>query len=304
MASALPENTKRAYRAAWKAWVSWAEAHGVQSLPADPKMLALYVTDAAQSGLKVSTLTLRLAAIRAAHLAADLPNPTENPAVRQTMRAVRRTRTTLPEKKAPIRLAELKVIVNALPQSLTGVRDRALLLLGWAGALRRSEVVGVNVEHLRSEPSGDLKLYIPKSKTDQEGAGHLLGIPKAKDPDVCPVTALKVWCEVSGVHTGPLFRPVDRHGNVGEHRLSADAVGDIVKHATGRVDLGRDLFAGHSLRSGFATEAGAQGIEERLIARQTRHTNLEVLRGYIRDGNVLSEQNAARLAFAGAKPQG
>ena len=299
MLRGVPQNTQRAYRSAWARWEAWAEAHQTPSLPARPEALVAYVESGAQEGKKASTITLWLAAIRAAHLAAGHEHsPTEAPEVRAMMRSTRRTLGTLPDKKAPIRLEDLRLILSKLPRTMVGLRDRALLLLGWAGALRRSEVVGVDFHHLRSDPTtGGLKLTIPRSKTDQEGKSHLLGIPKANDPEICPVLALEAWCRIAEIRQGPVFRPVDRHGNVKDQRLSAAAVGEIVKRATGRSGLGEEMFAGHSLRSGFATEAGAQGIEERLIANQTRHTNLQVLRGYIREGNVLSEQNAARTVL-------
>lgn len=174
---------------------------------------------------------------------------------------------------------------------MSGARDRALLVVGFAGAFRRSELVGLNVEDLRFEPDG-LVVTIRASKTDQERAGVDLGLPFGSDPATCPVRSVRAWLALAGVGEGPVFRSVSRHGNVGG-RLSGRDVARIIKRSVTRVGLDPAMFAGHSLRAGLATSAARAGKSDGAIARQGRWASHAMVHVYVRAGRLLDGDNAA-----------
>jgi integrase len=211
--------------------------------------------------------------------------------VGQVRTGIRRQRGVAPQQKAPLLAGELKDVVAALPHSLLGVRDRSLLLLGFAGAFRRGELVAIAVEDLTWTPEG-VKVLLRRSKTDQEGVGRSVGIPRGGD--ACPVEALRAWLEASGIAAGPIFREVDRHGRIGAQALTGGSVARVVKRAAAAAGLDPTELAGHSLRSGLATSAAHAGATERAIMRQTGHRSAEMVRRYIRDAEVLGDDNAAR----------
>jgi integrase len=186
---------------------------------------------------------------------------------------------------------DLKQIVAEIPDTLLGKRDRALLLVGFAGAFRRSELVALDMTDLEQTRDG-LVVRIRRSKTDQEGEGRAVGIPRGSDRLTCPVAALASWCDAAGIESGPLFRRVNRHSHVLPNRLSAEAVAIVIKRYVTRLHFDPSAFSGHSLRAGLATSAAAAGKSERAIMNQTGHRNLTTVRRYIRDGNLFRE-NAA-----------
>jgi integrase len=192
---------------------------------------------------------------------------------------------------APIGLQELKAMVAALPRSTKGIRDRALLLMGFAGALRRSELVALDVTNVTASDNG-LLIMLRRSKTDQEGAGRTVGIPYGSHLETCPVRAVQAWLQASEITKGPIFRPVDQHGIIASTRLSDRSVARIIQSAAKRAGLDPEQFAGHSLRAGLATAAAAAGVSEHDIARTTGDRSVAVLRRYVRTATVF-ERNAA-----------
>ena len=178
-----------------------------------------------------------------------------------------------------------------LPDTPIGARDRALLLVGFAGGFRRSELVGIDVEHVEPMPNG-IAVLLPKSKTDQRGRSRSVGILYGEDPATCPVTALETWLTAASNTAGPVFRAVDRHGNVASERLSAGSVACIVKRAAQQAGLNPEVLAGHSLRSGHATTAASRGANDRAIMRQTGHRTRRTLDRYIQDGQLLDDDNS------------
>jgi integrase len=205
---------------------------------------------------------------------------------------IRRTKGTAAAAKTPVLVDDLKRMVSRLPEGLIGVRDRALLLIGFCGAFRRSELVALDAADVASTREG-LVLTIRRSKTDQEGEGRKIGIPYASHVETCPIRSLQDWLERSGITEGPLFRPINRHGKMASTRLSAAAVGEIVKKYAAAVGLDASEFAGHSLRSGLATSAAAAGPSERAIMNQTGHRSVNMVRRYIRDGSLFRENAVA-----------
>jgi len=284
-------NTIRAYRADWRHFEGWCKAHGQPSFPATPETVALYVSDLAATH-KTSTLTRRISAISQAHQIAGLETPTGSAKVRLVMAGIRRTKGTAQIGKTPILVDDLRRMLAGLPGNLLGVRDRALLLVGFCGAFRRSELVALDADDVAVTREG-LVLTIRRSKTDQEGEGRKIGIPYASHLETCPVRSLQEWLEKSGITEGPLFRPIDRFGKMASIRLSAAAVGQIVKRYAASVGLDASEFAGHSLRSGLATSAAAAGASERSIMKQTGHRSERMVRRYIKDGSLFLENAVA-----------
>ncbi|MGH2689686.1 MAG: site-specific integrase, partial [Actinomycetota bacterium] len=276
--------TLRAYRSDWAEFSSWARDRDLVTLPAEPSTVALYLTDLA--GLaKNSTLARRLASISAAHRAAGHPSPTDDPGVKAVWAGSRRTHGSVPDRAAPITVPLLRRMVDALPAGLGGLRDRALLLVGFAGALRRSELVALDVADVSERDEG-LVIVLRRSKTDHEGAGREVGLPYGSNPATCPVRSLRVWVDMAGITAGPLFRPVDRHGKISDNRLSAAGANRIVQRAVARTGADPRLYSAHSLRAGLATAAAEAGVPERSIMNQTGHRSLVVARGYIRRGSL------------------
>jgi site-specific recombinase XerD len=289
------KNTIRAYRADWSHFESWCKCHGKSSLPASPDTVALYVTGLSATH-KPATITRRLSAVSQAHQIVGIESPTSGAKVRLVMAGIRRTLGTAQRAKTPVLVEDLKRMVSRLPEGLLGVRDRALLLIGFAGGFRRSELVALDVVDTTFTREG-LVLTIRRSKTDQEGEGRKIGIPYSSHVETCPIRSLQGWLEKSGIIEGPLFRPVNRHGKMAATRLSGAAVGEIVKRYVEALGLDADHFAGHSLRSGLATSAAAAGASERSIMNQTGHRSVAMVRRYIREGSLFRENAAAVLGL-------
>lgn len=291
----VSSNTRRAYRAAWAHFTSWCSARALAPLPAAPETVALYLTDLAATR-RVATLQQRLNAIAKAHRAAGHEPPGRDRAVRAVWSGIRRSKGTAQQGKAPIVTADLRRLVAHMGSGPAALRDRALLILGFAGAFRRSELVALDVEDVTWVREG-LRIQVRRSKTDEEAAGQSVGIPYGSRVETCPVRALREWCEAAGIRTGPLFRPVDRHGNVGAARLGDRAVALVVQRACARAGMDPRPYAGHSLRAGLATAAAEAGVSERVIMQQTRHKSLTTLRRYIREGTLFRENAAAEVGL-------
>jgi integrase len=242
------------------------------------------------------TITRRLTSITKAHQSAgfDTPATTRHLAVSETLKGIRRTIGTAQKCKTPLLTKDLRKIVDHLPAGLIGMRDRALLLVGYAGGFRRSEVARLAVEDANFTEDG-LIITLRHSKTDQEGQGRKIGIPRGSNPDTCPVRSLREWLSAAAIETGALFREVSRHGQVGKSSLHKDSIGLIVKRAAERAGYDPSTLAGHSLRAGLATQAAMNGATELAIMKQTGHRSLAMLRRYIRDGEMWSKNAAATV---------
>ncbi len=289
------ENTLRGYSADWRDFCAWSDAHGLSPLPAAPEAVAAYIAECA-GRLKVGSIQRRLNAIAEAHKAAGVESTTHNAIVANTMTGRRRTKGTAPVQKAAALTAEIRTMVEATDAGLIGIRDRALILLGFAGAFRRSELVGLNVDDCAFGNDG-LTVTLRRSKTDQIGAGRKVGIPYGSNPETCPVRTMQAWMEQAGVSGGPVFRSINRHGQVGPGRLSGIDVARVVKKLAQRAGLDSAKYAGHSLRAGHATTAAIGGASERSIMNQTGHRSVQMVRRYIRDGNLFRENSAGKLGL-------
>ncbi len=295
-AESVAPRTREAYAYQWRTFAAWCEAQGVVALPASAATLAAYLTDRAKRcAWKPASIGLALVAVRAAHKAAGVEHATSHPAVVATMKGIRRRLGTAPRRAAPVVVDELRAMVDALPDGLVAVRDRALLVVGMAGALRRSELVALNVSDV-TETADGLVLTIRRAKTDQEAQGTRIGLPYGSHAATCPVRALRAWREASGIADGAVFRSVDRHGNVGQ-RLGGAEVGRVVKRSAARAGLDAARYSGHSLRAGLATSAARAGRSDRAIMRQGRWSSRAMVDRYVREADLWRENAAAGIGL-------
>jgi integrase len=258
-----------------------------------PDTVAAYAAKSAET-LKANTVERRLTAISQAHQLAGYPNPIEDTLVRTVMAGIRRVKGTTQKGKDPLSPELLRKMFADSSHDLRSVRNRALLLLGFAGALRRSELVGLQYQDLRFTEDG-LVFTIRHSKTDQEREGQTVGIPYGSHPETCPVRAVRTWLDRSEVGSGSLFRAIGRWGReVTDRPICDHQLAKIIKTLARRAGLDPGAFSGHSLRSGLATSAAEGGATERSIMEQTRHKSLEQVRQYIRRGSLFRDNAAAR----------
>jgi integrase len=246
---------------------------------------------------KASSFQRRLAAISQIHQAMGYRHsPTHELLVRNTMKGIRRTIGTHQSRKAPAEIDILRMMIETQDlETLIGVRNQTLLVIGFSGALRRSELVGIDVEHLEFTRNG-IKVFIPKSKTDQDGQGYKIGLPYGSNPSTCPVRTVQDWLETSNIHTGPLFRRIDRYNKI-HGRLTAQSVRLIIRKAAEKAGLDPNQFAGHSLRSGFITTSYLAGKNERTIMKQSRHQSIKVMRSYIREADIFKDNAASGIGL-------
>lgn len=269
--------TKRAYAFDLKHFL----ANG-GSVPASPAVLAEYLARCAEK-LSVATLERRLTAIHKAHLEKSLKSPARSETVKRVMQGIRRAMGTKQRQVQPMVKDDLLaalVMIDQQKKPIKAARDRALLLIGFASAMRRSELVAVRVEHLTYLANG-VEIFLPSSKTDQEAQGRTVFIPHANG-DRCPVRALELWLEVSGINEGFVFRAVSRHDRLAERGLSAQSVALVVKASVERVGGDAKKVSGHSLRAGYCTSAAEKGLQPWQIREQTGHKSDVTLAKYIR----------------------
>ncbi len=279
--------TRRAYRADLDHFRAWGG-----DVPATDAHVAAYIAAHATT-LKVATLTRRLAAISVAHDAHGMPNPVRSPLVRATMRGVRRERGSAQRQAKPLLREDLFAVLATMGDGVKDARDRALLLLGFAGGFRRSELVGLDcadIEHVRQ----GIVVTLRRSKTDQVGEGRKIGIPFGRTK-WCPVAALDWWLDAASIEDGAIFRRVDRHGRVFAERLSAEAVSLIVQERVATAGYDPANFTGHSLRAGLATSAAQAGVSTLKIRQQTGHASDAMLARYVRDGELFTGNAAGAL---------
>lgn len=286
------QSTRRAYETDFRNFEAWCAAHGLPSLPAAPPTVAVYLAALADAGKRPSTVERALCAIASEHRWTDAPWERASPTIVQVMRGIRRRHASEPTpRKAALSDEDLERLVGTTGEGRVGLRDRAVLTLGWMGAFRRGELVALRVEDVTRTRDG-LVVRVNRSKSDQEGRGAEKGLPYASRPSVCPVRALEDWLAVAGISSGPIFRGVDRFGRIGEAALSDRSVARIVQRAAAAAGLDPSTVAGHSLRAGFATTAARKGKGLDAIMRQTLHRSERVARTYIRVAGLF-EHNAA-----------
>jgi site-specific recombinase XerD len=289
------ENTRRAYRAAVARFTGWCAAHGQTALPASPETVAAFLAAEAGRGLAVNTLRLRHAALRYLHLLAGYPSSTASPIVSATFAGIRRAHRRALGKKTALVVDRLQATLHAIPEMLPGLRDRALLLVGFAAALRPSEIASLTIEHITRHADG-IELFLPWRKNDQDARGTRLWLPKGRT-DLCPIAALEAWLAAAAITEGPLFRriwrlpprlprgarrkPVADRYRIGTRPIDTDSIALIVKNWTGLAGFDAAAFAGHSLRRGAISSGVVQGVHIARLKQFSGHASLKSLEEYV-----------------------
>jgi integrase len=310
--NARSKNTEKNYRTDWQDFEFWCLSKRLNSLPADPHTVAGYLADRAankfkdrksveRAQLKVSSIVRRLCSISLAHRLKGYELNRKHPSIQETLKGIKNTHGIAQVRKEPILIEDLRLIIQAIPIelkekiSLIGVRDRALLLLGFAGAFRRSELVSLEIRDLKLVRDGFV-ISLRRSKTDQQGEGREIAIPFGSNPLTCPTRALQDWIKSANINEGPVFRSINRHEQISCRALTSQSVALIVKRRV--IDIEKTFtFSGHSLRAGFATTAAMAGIPEYAIMKQTGHKRSDTLKKYIRAGNLWRDNAAAKVGL-------
>jgi integrase len=287
VADSLAENTRRAYLSDLAHFEGWGGC-----IPASDTMVASYLAAHAET-LSVATLVRRLSSISKAHAARGVLNPVRAELVRATLRGIKRRRGSAQREAKPLLKDDLFAVLDAVGDTLKDERDRALLLIGFAGGFRRSELVGIDVREIEFVRRGAI-VTVPRSKTDQLGAGRKVGIPFGRTRH-CPVAALEGWIARAGLIEGPVFRPLSRHGQVIGARLSGEAVSLIIKDRVAAARIDPAGYSGHSMRAGLATSAAQAGVSTFKIKAQTGHASDAMLSRYVRDGELFADNAAGAL---------
>jgi site-specific recombinase XerD len=273
--SSKASNTLRAYRSDYKDFTRFCIKHGFKSMPTEPKIVSLYLTHLSQTS-KFSTLKRRLASISVIHRLSGHYIDAKHPVITENLMGIKRVKGSYQKAKKPILINDLKLIVDVIDKEKNEknrLKNRTLILIGFAGGFRRSELVTILYEDVDFVPEG-VKIFIKRSKTDQSGEGMTKGIPYFSNPNYCPVISLKNWLEKSEIKSGKVFAMSDKN------------VALKVKKYTAIVGLDSNKYSGHSLRSGFATSAAELGAEERSIMAMTGHKTTQMVRRYIQDANL------------------
>lgn len=284
---AVSPNTRRAYLCDLRQFEAWGGA-----IPCSPETIARYLSD--QAGhLSIATMTRRLAAISVAHAAKGFSNPIPSPLVKGTLKGIKRLLGAPQQRAKPLLVEDLLRIMTVLGTSTKDDRDRALLLIGFAGGFRRAELVGLQVEDIDFVRQG-MTVMLQRSKTDQSGDGRKIGIPFARGR-FCPVKSLEIWLAKSQIDHGLIFRALNRHGTMIADKLSAEAVSQIVKNRAAQIGLNHAGYSGHSLRAGLCTSAAAAGISTLAIRQQTGHRSDQMVARYVRLGELFTNNVAGAL---------
>ena len=273
--SSKASNTLRAYKADYKNFASFCIKNGFKPMPSEPKIISLYLTFLSKSS-KFSTLKRRLASISVIHRLSGHYIDTKHPMITENLLGIKRIKGSYQKAKKPISINDLKLIINAIDKDKNEknkVKNRALILMGFAGGFRRSELVAIHYEDVDFVPEG-VKIFVKRSKTDQSGEGMTKGIPYFSNPNYCPVISLKSWIEKSEIKSGKIFDMSDKN------------VALTIKKYTAIVGLDSNKYSGHSLRSGFATSTAELGAEERSIMAMTGHKTSQMVRRYIQEANL------------------
>lgn len=293
--SSKAHNTRRAYNADWKDFSGWCEQYGFAPVPAAADTLCLYLADRSAS-CKVATLQRRLSTINRMHELADAASPTKSEMVRAVWGRIRDSKTDSSGSKDPVDLEIIRKMVSVQPDNLLGARNRAMLLLGFAGGFRRSDLVNLNREDVEFLEEG-IVVRIPDGKAAPSPGYRKLSIPHGQNPLSCPVHALTAWLEASSITTGPLFRAVNRHGQLQAGRLSDRAVALVVKEAATAAGLDGSRFGAHSLRVGLVMAAAAAGVRPEDIIEQTGHRSTRMIHRYSRRSQQERKNAAAQVGL-------
>ena len=290
-------NTLRAYKSDFKDFGAFCAKHGLSSLPSEPKIVSIYLTHLSKNS-KISTIRRRLVSISMVHKIKGHYLDTKHPIITENLLGIRRVKGSIQKGKKPILINHLKSIINVIDEQnieeIKKLRDRSIILVGFGGGFRRTELISIDHEDLEFVPEG-LKINIRRSKTDQFGEGMIKGLPYFSNQVYCPVNSLKKWLEVSKIKTGPIFRRFSKGSILTEKRLTDQTVVLLMKEYLKLAGIENKNFAGHSLRSGFATVAAESGADERSIMAMTGHKTTQMVRRYIREANIFKNNALKKI---------
>jgi integrase len=286
VSASVSDNTKKALQHDLKRFLRWGG-----QIPSTPDQIAEYLSQHADSH-RISTIKRWKTSISKAHASAGFKDPAKTEIVRAVIRGIARTHGSAKRQMIPTLKADIITIINQMGDQLVDKRDATIILIGFAAALRRSEICALQVEHVSLVNDG-LLITIPHSKTDQEGEGHKIAIPYARGR-LCPVKAYQEWISASEIENGPVFRSIDRHGNLSDLAIAKQSIALIIKRRVSDVGMDPENYAGHSLRAGLVTSAAVAGVPFHKIKAQTRHRSDRVLHEYIRDADIFAD-NAASI---------
>ena len=284
-------NTIRAYKSDFKDFGGFCTKNGLKSLPTEPKIVSLYMTYLSTKDAKMSTLRRRLVSIGVIHRLKGHYLDTKHPIIIENLMGIKRKQWIYQKGKKPILINHLKLIIDEIDKDTydeTGIRklrDKTIILLGFAGGFRRIELISIDYEDLEFVAEG-VKIFIRKSKTDQFGEGMIKGLPYFTNQQYCPVWHLKKWLEISEIKSGPIFRRFSKGLNLGKNRLTDQSVALFLKKHLSNAGIESKNYSGHSLRSGFATVTAESGADERSIMAMTGHKTTQMVRRYIKEANL------------------
>ena len=282
-------NTVRAYKSDFNDFSLFCAQNGLKSLPSEPKIVSIYLTHLSTKDAKMSTIKRRLVSIGVIHKLKGFYMDTKHPLIIENMMGIKRRKGIIQKGKKPILINNLKLLINVIDQEnndeMKKIRDRSIILIGFSGGFRRSEIVALNYDDLEFVQEG-LKITLKKSKTDQFGEGSIKGLPYFDNSQYCPVISLEKWIKVSKIDSGPLFRRFIKGSKLSEKRLTDQTIALIIKKYLKLTGIDSKNYSGHSLRSGFATSAAESGAEERSIMAMTGHKSAEMVRRYIKEANL------------------
>ena len=295
--SSKANNTLRAYKSDFKDFGSFCAKHGFNSLPSEPKIVSLYLTHLSKNS-KISTLKRRLVSLSVVHKLKGHYLDTKHPIIVENLMGIKRLKGSIQKGKKPILINHLKSIINVIHQQdindINKLRDKTIILIGFGGGFRRTELISIDHEDLELVPEG-LKITIKKSKTDQFGEGMTKGLPYFSNELYCPVANLKKWLEISKIKNGPIFRRFSKGSNLTEKRLTDQSVVLLIKKYLKLAGIDNNNFSGHSLRSGFATVAADFGADERSIMAMTGHKTTQMVRRYIKEANIFKNNALKKI---------
>ena len=287
--SSKAKNTIRAYKSDFKDFGLFCTQNGFKSLPSEPKIISLYLTQLSTKDVKISTIKRRLVSIGVIHKLKGYYLDTKHPLILENLMGIKRRKGSIQNGKKPLLINNLKRLINAIDhqkkEQIKIFRDRTIILIGFSGGFRRNEIVSLDYDDLDFVEEG-LKINVKRSKTDQFGEGSIKGLPYFDNSQYCPVLSIKKWIEISKINSGALFRRFTKGSKLSEKRLTDQTVALLIKEYLDLAGINSKNYSGHSLRSGFATTAAEAGAEERTIMAMTGHKSTEMVRRYIKDANL------------------
>ena len=298
--SSKAKNTVRAYKSDFEDFGLFCIKHGFVNLPTEPKIVSLYLTYLSNKNVKISTIKRRLVSIGVIHKIKGYYLDTKHPVIIENFMGIKRRKGIIQKGKKPLLINDLKQVINVIDKEndpdIKKLRNKTLLLIGFSGGFRRSELVSLDLEDVEFVFEG-LKITVKKSKTDQFGEGFTKGIPHFENSLYCPVTSLKRWINISKIKKGPIFVRFSKGSRITNIRLTDQSIALIIKNYLVKAGIDSRHYSGHSLRSGFATSAAEAGAEERSIMAITGHKSTEMVRRYIKEANLFKNNALSKIKF-------